>query len=337
MSAESEKKNIVCIGGGTGTHTVLTGLKQYQKQLNLAAVVTMADNGGSTGRLRDEFGQLPVGDVRMALTALSRDIDEHEELLRELFLYRFDRGDGLVGHNFGNLLLVALTDILGSEEAAIRTAAKVLRVEGRVLPVTNQPVDLVATYSDGVTVVGEHDIDEPTPDRATHRIESLAVHPPVAIAERAEQAILQADMIVLGPGDLYTSVLANVVVPGVAEAIQNSGAQVVYVSNLMTKLGQTSGFGLEKHVTELTAYLGIAPTTVLVNKAELPPDLLGTYAEEHEHPVVTDYCGDEGTAVHSLDLLATDGVVLQDGDRLKRSLLRHDSQKLARALVNLIE
>ena len=144
-----EQKRVVCIGGGTGTHTMLRGLKQYKKQLELAAVVTMADSGGSTGRLRDEFGQLPVGDVRMALAALASDIDHHEELLRELFLYRFDRGDGLSGHNFGNLLLVALTDILGSEEAAIRAAAKVLRVQGRVLPVTTEPVDLVATYSAG--------------------------------------------------------------------------------------------------------------------------------------------------------------------------------------------
>ena len=151
-----DKKNVVVIGGGTGTHTVLQGLKRYQKQLNVSARVTMADSGGSTGRLRDEFGFLPVGDVRMALAALASDVDEHEELVRELFMYRFAKGDGLSGHNFGNLLLVALTDILGSEEAAIKAAARVLRVQGTVVPVTTGTVDLVATYDDGVVVRGEH-------------------------------------------------------------------------------------------------------------------------------------------------------------------------------------
>ncbi|HEY0964180.1 MAG TPA: 2-phospho-L-lactate transferase CofD family protein, partial [Candidatus Paceibacterota bacterium] len=183
-----EKKNIIIIGGGTGTHTILRGLKRYQKQVNLSAIVTMADSGGSTGRLRDEFGYLPVGDVRMALAALASDIDEHEELLRQLFLYRFDRGNGLSGHNFGNLLLVALTDILGSEEEAIRAAARVLRVQGQVVPVTTQPVDLVATYDDGVVLVGEHLIDEPSLDRLHRKITHLSVQPQATISARAEEA-----------------------------------------------------------------------------------------------------------------------------------------------------
>lgn len=331
-----QKKNVVVIGGGTGTHTVLRGLKQYQKQLDLAAVVTMADSGGSTGRLRDEFGQLPVGDVRMALAALSRDIDDHEELLRELFLYRFDRGDGLSGHNFGNLLLVALTDILGSEEAAIRAAAKVLRVEGRVLPVTTDPVDLVATYADGVTITGEHEIDEPSDERAQHRITALSVTPPVTVAQRAEQAILAADLIVLGPGDLYTSILANVVVPGVAEAIRHSGAQVVYISNLMTKFGQTAGYTLSHHVSELTSYLGQSPDVVLANAAPLPADLIEKYAAEQELPVELDELENKEVIVKQLDLLANETVATKDGDVLKRSLIRHDSRKLAREIMGLL-
>lgn len=330
-----EKKKLVCIGGGTGTHTALQGLKQYQKQLDLAAVVTMADSGGSTGRLRDEFGQLPVGDVRMALAALASDVDHHEELLRKLFLYRFDKGDGLSGHNFGNLFLVALTDILGSEEEAIRVAAKVLRVQGRVFPVTNQPVDLVATYDDGIMVTGEHDIDEPTKDRCAHRIAELAITPEVHIAERAEKAILDADAVLLGPGDLYTSVLANVVVPGTADALRHSNATIIYVCNLMTKMGQTTGYGLKEHIEEIARYTGRFPDFVLANSTALPADLLEKYKEEGEFPVVHNYDGTE-TKVVTADLLASETVETKGGDVLKRSLIRHDSRKLARQIMELL-
>jgi len=328
---------VVVVGGGTGTHTVLRGLKQYQDTLNLAAVVTMADSGGSTGRLRDEFGQLPVGDVRMALAALSSEVDEHEELLRELFLYRFDRGEGLSGHNFGNLLLVALTDILGSEEAAIRAAGKILRVEGRVLPVTTAPVDLVATYADGMVITGEHDIDEPSDDRAAHSITSLAITPDVPIAEQAGRVLAEADIIVLGPGDLYTSILANVVVPGAAQIIRESSAQIVYVSNLMTKTGQTTGYGLSQHVMELSRYLGRAPDVVIANDTPLPNDLLGRYADAAEYPVVVDLETNDSTKVTVCDVLANEEVTTTSGDTLKRSLIRHDSHKLANQIVALVK
>ena len=329
------EKNIAVIGGGTGTHTILRGLKRYQKQVNLAAIVTMADSGGSTGRLRDEFGFLPVGDVRMALAALASDIDEHEELLRELFLYRFDRGNGLSGHNFGNLLLVALTDILGSEEKAIEAAARVLRVQGNVVPVTTEKVDLVATYEDGVTLVGEHIIDEPTADRHPTKITELTVTPPAIISSRAEEVLLAADLIVLGPGDLYTSVIANCVVDGVPEAILHSAAKVVYVCNLMTKSGQTTGMGVAEHVSEITRYIKRTPDYVIVNTTALPVDLLERYAADYEYPVAFNY---EGSECHIIpaDLLAGEEVKTASGDVLKRSLIRHDSRKLARKIMDLI-
>ena len=329
------KKNIVVIGGGTGTHTVLRGLKRYQKQVHLSAVVTMADSGGSTGRLRDEFGYLPVGDVRMALAALASDIDQHEELLRELFLYRFDKGNGLSGHNFGNLLLVALTDILGSEEAAIRAAGKLLRVQGRVIPVTTQTVHLVATYSDGTELTGEHEIDEPSADRLQESITHLSVSPQATISERAEDALLQADLIVLGPGDLYTSVLANIVVDGVAEAIKNSGAKLAYISNLMTKTGQTIGMGVSKHVEEIARYVGVQPQYVFVNTTAFPNELLKKYEADGEFPVVND-TDTSGYKVIAADLLATEAVHTASGDTLKRSLIRHDSRKLARQIVKIL-
>lgn len=330
-----QKKNVVVIGGGTGTHTVLRGLKHYQKRLNISAVVTMADSGGSTGRLRDEFGYLPVGDVRMALVALASDIDEHEELVRQLFLYRFNKGEGLNGHNFGNLLLVALTDILGSEAAAIKTAGRMLQVEGSVVPVTTEKVNLVATYDDGVTLTGEHAIDDPSPDRIAHRIIELAVTPHASISEAAESALLNADLIILGPGDLYTSVLANCVVEGVAEAIKNSSAYVVYVSNLMTKSGQTTGLGVAEHMNEISHYIDRTPDAVLVNTSVLPEDLLQKYAADQEYPVVFN-CESADYRVIPADLLASEAVQIAQGDVLKRSLIRHDSRKLARKLIELL-
>lgn len=328
-------KNIVVIGGGTGTHTVLRGLKRYQKQVKLSAIVTMADSGGSTGRLRDEFGYLPVGDVRMALAALASDIDHHEELLRELFLYRFDKGDGLSGHNFGNLLLVALTDILGSEEAAIRAAGKLLRVQGRVIPVTTEKVNLVAEYADGKIVTGEHEIDEPDESRYHQPITKLSVSPHTSIGERAENALLDADLIVLGPGDLYTSVLANVVVDGVAQAIKNSGARIAYVCNLMTKNGQTIGMGVAEHVSEITRYIGKEPEYVFVNNTAFPNELVEKYQTEGEFPVEMNAVGGSCKVIQA-DLLAVEAVQTASGDTLKRSLIRHDSRKLARKIMEVV-
>jgi uncharacterized cofD-like protein len=330
-----QKKRLVTIGGGTGTHTVLRGLKQYQHKVDLTAIVTMADSGGSTGRLRDEFGYLPVGDVRMALTALASDIDQHEELVRELFLHRFAKGTGLNGHNVGNLLLVALTDILGSEEAAIRTAGKLLRVQGRVLPVSTNHTDLIATYSDGVTITGEHQIDEPSADRLDHQITNLAVNPGVHATDRACAAIATADLVVLGPGDLYTSVLANVVVPGIETALRDTTARLVYVSNLMTKQGQTSGMGVAEHLEQVTKYIGRAPDVLLVNVTRLPSELLSTYAADQEFPVHFNYEADT-TRVIPADLLASETIATKAGDTLKRSLIRHDPDKIAQKLIGLL-
>lgn len=326
---------MVVIGGGTGTHTVLRGLKHYQEQIDISAIVTMADSGGSTGRLRDEFGYLPVGDVRMALTALASDVDEHEELMRELFLYRFDKGDGLSGHSFGNLLLVALTDILGSEEKAIRAAGKILRVEGKVEPVTNDKVSLVAKYEDGVEVVGEHCIDEPEESRRNSRIFSLSLSPKASITESARQTILEADLIILGPGDLYTSVLANCVVEGVSEVFKETRAKIVYVCNLMTKLGQTDGMKASDHVGEITKYIDRNVDYLFFNNQKLPEDLRSRYAKDGEFKVEL---GDvnQSCEIIEMDLLATEAVHNAKGDTLKRSLIRHDSDKLAKKLVEIL-
>ncbi len=333
---QETKKQVVIIGGGTGTHTVLSGLKRYQDVLDLTAVVAMTDSGGSTGRLRDEFGYLPVGDVRMALTALASEGNDSDALLRRLFLHRFDRkGGDIGGHNFGNLFLIALTDVLGSEEAAIEAASRVLRISGRVIPITTKKGHLVATYDDGTTVRGEHEIDESTIGDRPRKIKTLSMEPDAWINPRAESALMDADLIILGPGDLYTSVIANCVVGGVADVFSRVRGKVVYVSNLMTKRGQTDGMDVREHVSALASYIGRSPDVVVAHAGAFPDDLLHRYETEFEYPVLcTD--GDCGGELIRGDFLTSERITTSRGDVLRRSLLRHDPEKLAAALVKLI-
>lgn len=332
--SENQKKEIVVIGGGTGAPMVLTGLKKYRDFVRLAAVIAMTDSGGSAGRLRDEFGYLPVGDVRRALVALARDDDEDDELLRKLFLHRFTTNGDMSGHSFGNLFLNALTDILGSEEEAILAATRVLRVTGKVLPVTHEKVELTATYDDGTTIVGEHEIDEP--GEAVHgKITALSVTPEARITSRTKEALLNADLIIFGPGDLYTSILANTVISGFKEAIQETKGRVMYISNLMTKWGQTTDMSLTDHVKVLAEYIGKMPDFVLANNSPLPTDLMKKYEEQHEFPVVLDSENLTGTVIIG-DFLASEEIVRVQGDVLKRSLIRHDSDKLAKTIIGLL-
>ncbi len=331
------QKNIVVIGGGTGTYTVLSGLKKYPADLfDLTAIVTVADSGGSTGRLRDEFGYLPVGDFRMALVALADD-SEVGNALRSLFLHRFDKGNGLKGHNFGNLFLVALTDIFGSEERAIEYASQMLRVRGKVLPITSEKLTLAAEYENGHTVKGETYIDEPPQDHdGTQKIKRLWIEPDARISEKAQDAIANADLIIMGPGDLYTSILASVVVPGTKEALLNSKGKLLFISNLMSKYGQTHNFTAHDHLHELTQYTGRSPDYVLINNNNLPEDILGAYYEQKEFPIKDDLETKEGITIIKNDFLASEEVKKKSGDVLKRSLIRHDPEKLARAIVEIL-
>ena len=325
------KKRVVVIGGGTGTHTVLRGLRTFADELDITAIVSMADSGGSTGRLRDEFGLLPIGDVRNALTALAAEGDEHDALLRQLFLYRFTHGNGLEGHNFGNLFLMALTEILGSEVEAIKAASRILKVVGRVIPVTTDNIELVATYDDGTSVVGQHEIEETSPQAEGSRIVSLSLTPEATITTEAAEAIKTADLLVLGPGDLYTSILPNCITKGFTEAFLASKAHVVYVCNLMSKKGQTVGMHAAEHLAEIATYTKRMPDTVLVNTAPMPEELVLKYEAEGDHPVINN-CDGEVCTITALPLIAEAPVVIAPGDKMKRSLIRHDSMVLAREL-----
>lgn len=329
------KKRVVVIGGGTGTHTVLRGLRAYADTIDITAVVSMADSGGSTGRLRDEFGLLPIGDVRNALTALAAEGDTEEALLRQLFLYRFTEGEGLQGHNFGNLFLTALTDILGNEVEAIKAASRILKVVGRVIPVTTDNVELVAIFDNGTVIVGQHAIEETHPTAIDSKIVSVGLAPHGRITKEAAEAIKSADLLVLGPGDLYTSILPNCLTKGFLEAFSATQAHVVYVCNLMSKKGQTVGMHAQEHIAEVAHHCGRMPDTVLVNTAPFPAELVVRYEAEGDHPVLNN-CDGETCTITALPLMATTPVVAQAGDRVKRSFIRHDSDVLAAELMQIV-
>lgn len=336
MTKQKEKKKIVTIGGGTGTSTTLSGLKKYSHDLDITAIVTMMDSGGSTGRLRDEFGYLPVGDVRMTLAALSNTGDR--EILRELFLHRFNKGEGLSGHNFGNLFLVVLTDILGSEEKAIECAGEILNISGTVLPVTTDKADLVAEYENGKVVHGETNIDEvPASSDGAQHIKKLWLKPTVQTTEKVKKAISDADIIVLGPGDLYTSIIPNIIVERVADSLRNTKAQIVYVVNLMTKWGQTHGFTAKDHVDEIIKYTNRVPDHIFINNTPLPSEILSLYAKDNESPVKDDIAKTDQYKVVRRNFISSKAAKKSSSDLLKRSLIRHDSDKLAKAIINLLE
>jgi uncharacterized cofD-like protein len=310
---------IVVLGGGTGLFTALTGLKRHD--VDLTAIVTMADSGGSSGRLRDEFGYLPAGDVRRCLVALAAD-DKVNLLLRQLFEYRFDRGGDLAGHNFGNLLLTALVGLTGSMDHAIIEAARLLRVEGRVLPVTLGSSHLYAVLADGRTIEGEGAIDTRQEDTP---IERVYLDPPVEGTPEACEAIQQADMVVIGPGDLYTSLLPNLLTSGIREAIAASHGCTVYVCNVMTKHGETDGYSASDFLRVITQYLGegVLDAALLSYYESLPRDVLHRYQEEHSIPVSIDQekCHRFVPRLMVRPLAAAGTLVRHDPDRLAAALL----------------
>ncbi|MEK9201861.1 MAG: gluconeogenesis factor YvcK family protein [Patescibacteria group bacterium] len=308
-------KKVVVIGGGTGSFVVLRGLKNYP--FDISAVVTMFDSGGSSGVLRDEFGILPPGDARRCLIALSEG--EKEETLRNLFNYRFNQeGSGLNGHNFGNILLTALTRIMSNEAEAIEEAGKILNIKGRVLPVSLTVAHLCAELQNGEIVEGETNIDIPKHEGSL-KIKRVFLKPEAFIYEETAKAIQEADMIIIGPGDLYTSVIPNFLVEGVSKAIQKSKAKKIYIMNLMTKWGETHGFKASDFSSEIIKYLGIEKLdAIIVHDAVVSKELAETYAEQKQFPVVLD------------DTLKNYTARIITGDICdESSLLRHDSEKLA--------
>jgi len=259
---------IVALGGGTGLSSLLSGLKAHvgreigPPSAGLAAIVAVTDNGGSSGRLREEFQVLPPGDIRNCMVALAED----EQLLTRLFRYRF-AGDGtLAGHSFGNLFLTALTEVTGDFAESVRVSGEVLAIRGRLYPVTTEDVHLIAELHDGRTVEGEQEI---TAAGASIRRIRLS-KPDCAPLDEAIEVISRSDVIVIGPGSLYTSLLPTLLVPGVAEAISASGAPILYICNCMTQPGETTGYSVEDHVRVLVEHApAAAPNVILVNSGTI--------------------------------------------------------------------
>lgn len=320
--------NITVIGGGTGSSNVLKGLKEF-KDLNLSVIVGTMDDGGSNAIIKDELGLLPLSDIRKSIIALAEDTDKG--LIRELFTYRFSEGEGLKGHTLGNLLMVAMTDIAGSEVGAIDAFKYLFEIRADILPVTLDDSKLVAKYEDGSTVEGEHLIDEPEEQK---KISSLRLNSDVRAYDGAVEAIMDSEYIVIGPGDLYTTTLAAIIVPGVSEALQQTKAKIIFIPNLMSKIGQTRGLTQKNMVELIESYIGREVDYVLLNNGELPVNALKRYLKQGEH-VFKDDLGENGRTVIRTDLVANSVVKREEGDKLVRSLVRHDPDKLGNELYNI--
>src|SRR5215472_14588220 len=279
-----EPLRIVAIGGGTGLSTLLRGLKQYAQEpghLDITAVVTVTDDGGSSGRLRREFDVLPPGDIRNCMVALSGD----QGLLSRLFQYRFDAGHGLKGHSFGNLFLTAMTSITGDFPDAVRYSSEVLKIAGRIFPSTTKDVSLEAILDDGRIVAGETRISRSRRPIREIRIKPARVRP----LKETLEAIKRADLITLGPGSLYTSVIPNLLVSGIPKAIRQSRALKAYFMNLMSQPGETTNFNASDHVAAVHSHAGgRLIDTIVVSTSRISSAVERRYAAQSSTPIVTD-------------------------------------------------
>jgi uncharacterized cofD-like protein len=305
------------VGGGTGLSTLLRGLKEYSS--NITAIVTVADDGGSSGRLRREIGVLPPGDIRNCIAALA----DEEELLTELFQYRFEAGDGLTGHSFGNLFLTAMSKITGDLEQAVVASSKVLAISGRVLPSTLSDVSLWAEMEDGRLIEGESNIPE-----AKGKIKSIGCMPanPPALPAVIE-AIEEAEYIIIGPGSLYTSIIPNILVPDIRNAIAKADVPRIYICNIMTQPGETEGYSVSDHIREIDRVSKVKLfDAVLVHRKPPTSVSLQRYARKNSHPVYLDR--QEIAKLNRRIVMAN----VMDEDPV-RGHVRHSSSQLARVLL----
>lgn len=308
---------IVVLGGGTGLSSLLRGLKEYSS--NITAIVTVADDGGSSGRLREELGVLPPGDIRNCLAALA----DEEELMTELFQYRFEAGTGLVGHSFGNLFLTVMSEITGDLEQAVMASSNVLAISGRVLPATLSDVSLWAEMEDGRLIEGESNI--PQAGGKIKNIGCIPANPPALPA--AVKAIQEAEYIIIGPGSLYTSIIPNLLVPGIRDAIAKSDVPRIYVCNIMTQPGETEGYSVADHIREIDRVSKKKLFDAVLIHRKPPTSLsLKKYAQENSHPVYLDR--QEIAKLNRRIVMAN----VMEEDEIKGKV-RHSSSQLARVLL----
>jgi len=308
----------VVIGGGTGLSTLLYGLKEYTS--NITAIVTVADDGGSSGRLREQFGLLAPGDIRNCLVALA----DTEPLMRNLFQFRFGGKAELDGHSFGNLFITAMTKITGDFEKAVKESSKVLAIRGQVVPSTLEEVRLIAEYEDGTKILGESKIsNRKKPIKRIYLDQKDCQATPEALS-----ALKEADVVVIGPGSLYTSVIPNLLIEGITEAILESKAIKIYVCNIMTQSGETDNYKASDHIEALVAHAKSKLFDYcILNFAPIPPQFVEKYKQEDAYPVLAD-----------LEKIEEMGFsVIKDNLVSAKDCVRHDAQKLARIIVDLIE
>jgi len=327
-----KKKKVVVIGGGTGSFTVLSGLKKYD-DIELTAIVSMADDGGSTGILRDEYGALPPGDVRQCLVALS----EEEKTLRDLFNFRFTSG-ALRGHSFGNLFITALEKVTGDFDKALEEASKVLKVRGEVVPVTLDKVRLVAELSNGKKLYGEGDISD-YQMISRFGIKKIYLDKKAKANKKALNSIKEADMIVVGPGSFYSSLIPNFLVSGISTALKNSKAKKVFICNIMNKYGHTDDFKVEDFVDGIEKFVGKGVFDLVIYNTKIPSAiLLKKYMDEGEPVLLGSKNGKKKYKLVGLDILSKSSVKKNKGDVLmQRTFIRHDPDKLGDALTKVLK
>jgi uncharacterized cofD-like protein len=323
-------KNVVTMGGGTGSYTVLSGLKNLN-DVSLTALVSMADDGGSTGVLMDELGVLPAGDVRQCLVALS----EHSEIVRELMNYRFSEGK-LEGHNFGNIFLAALEKVTGDFVRGVEVASEILKVKGVVIPVTRNVAKLSMLLSDGVLIEGENKINH-------FELQSIGINKifykdNVDINEHAKEALLQADYIILGPGNYYCSLVPNLIVNGFKEAISQSKAKIILPINLTNKHGHTKNWKTSDYVKDVEGYVGKPVDIILVNNQAPSEEQVEIYKLQEGYGVLVEDDLFDDRAIHA-PLLSNSIIKFNKADKIQgvRSFIRHDSKKLADCIKKIIE
>ncbi len=322
-------KKIVTISGGTGSFTVLSGLK-HVPGISLTALVSMADDGGSTGTLRDELGVLPAGDVRQCLVALS----EHSDIVRKLMSYRFHEGS-LTGHSFGNIFLAALEKVSGDFVHGVQIASEILKVKGKVIPVTSNKADLIIALNNNRFLIGENELNHA--DFQNVGIKMMSYKQEVTLNDHARKAILEADYIVLGPGNYYCSLVPCLIVDGFKEVLHESKAKIILPVNLTNKHGHTMGWKASDYIKDIEGYLGRAVDVALINN-ELPSDeQVAAYQLEEGDGVLVedDYTGDNALRA---PLLSHAVIQKIEGDAIHslRSFIRHDSTKIAEAIKSYI-
>jgi len=314
-------KNIVVIGGGSGIFNVLKGLKNYP--ISITSIVTTFDNGGSTGILRDEFGILPPGDLRRSLVALAPDTGD--STIRDLFSFRFPKESSLHGHSFGNLFLQALDSVTGSEVSAIKKASEILNIKNKIFPISVDKANLCAKLEDGKIIKGQTNIDKPKHDGSI-KIKELYLEPNAIIYTEAYEAIINADTIVMGPGDLYTSIIPNFLVEGFPDAISKTKAKIIYVLNIMTKWGETNNFKASDFAKTLLLYVKKDKLDYIIcNNAPINKKLIEKYKEEKAEPVFID----------RKELEKYTEKIIEEDVSLQAEIVRHDAKKIASVIMGL--